>query len=66
MLWGTDESLLPGCAILCLLCIMCGASEAKPLNLPGSPDLVRAAVRAQFKSQVPIHVEQVSVHALGN
>jgi len=45
---------------------MCGASEAKPLNMTGSPDLVRAVVPAQFNSQVPIHVEQVSVHALGN
>jgi len=30
------------------------------------PRYFQAVVRAQFKSQVPIHVEQVSVHALGN
>jgi hypothetical protein len=30
------------------------------------PRYFQAVVRAQFKSQVPIHVEQVSVHVLGN
>jgi hypothetical protein len=30
------------------------------------PKYFQAVVRAQFKSQAPIHVEQVTVHALGN